>query len=112
MIKLKPHPTFKFTAQFAVPGEQEPQAVVFIGRHQGQQALAAWAERAGTLQGGELLEQIVGVLDGWEGVQGEDGTSVPFTPENCRALLDAYPGSPSVVALAYIGELSAARRKN
>ena len=112
MIKLKPHPTFKFTAQFAVPGEQEPQAVVFIGRHQGQQALAAWAEKAGQLTGVELLDHIIGVLIGWDGVAGEDGAAVPFSSDACRAFLDAYPGSPSVVAVSYITELSASRRKN
>lgn len=112
MIRLKPQPTFKFTASFAVPGEQEPQAVVFVGRHQGQQALAAWAEKAGTLQGQELAAHVVSVLDGWDGVAGDDGATIPFSAEACQSLLDAYPGSPSVVALAYISELSAARRKN
>lgn len=112
MIKLKPQPTFKFTATIAVPGEQEPQTVGFVGRHQGQKALAAWAERAGALQGEELAAQVVEVLAGWEGVSGEDGAAVPFSPDACKAFLNDYPGSPSVVALAYISELSAARRKN
>jgi len=112
MIRLKPQPTFKFTASIAVPGEQEPQAVVFTGKHQGQQALASWAEKAGTLQGQKLAAHVVSVLQGWEGVGAEDGSPVPFTAEACKDFLDAYPGAPSVVALAYITELSAARRKN
>lgn len=112
MIKLKPNPTFKFSAEFAVPGEAEAQKVVFIGRHQGQQALAAWAEKAGALAGPALADHIVGVIDGWDGVSAEDGLAVPFSSDACKSLLDAYPGSPAVVALAYIGELSAARRKN
>ena len=112
MIRLKPSPQFKFTANFAVPGEQEQQAVVFIGRHQGQTALAAWAEKAGSSTGEDLLAHIVSVLVGWEGVIQEDGTPLPFSPEAARTLLDSYPGSTSVVALAYLTELSAARRKN
>jgi hypothetical protein len=112
VIRLKPNPTFRFVAEFAVPGETEPAKINFVGRHLGQQALAAWAEKAGTLQGADLLEQVIGVVADWDGVAGEDGAPVPFSVEACRQLLDAYPGSPSVVALAYIGELSAARRKN
>lgn len=112
MIRLKPNPTFRFTATIAVPGEAEPESIVFIGRHQGQQALGAWAEKAGTLQGAELVGHVVAVLDGWEGVADAEGNKVAYSPEVCQQLLDAYPGSPSVVAIAYISELSAARRKN
>ena len=72
--------------------------------------LAANLNHKSSMFGGSLYS--LSVLAGWEGVIGEDGTAVPFSPEAARTLLDAYPGSPSVVALAYIMELSAARRKN
>ena len=112
MIRLKPSPTFQFTAEFAVPGEKEPQKVVFVGRHQGQQALAAWTEKAKDLQGAELAAYVVSALKDWEPVNDENGSPVAFSEEACMQLFDDFPGAPSIVALAYISELSAARRKN
>ena len=111
MIRLQPNPQFRFKVDLSVPGSEEPARFTLIGRHQGQAALNAWAERAKDMQGQDA-KFLAGVIIGWEGVLDDDGKAVPFDELALAALIDAYPGSGLAMFTAYVRELSASRTKN
>lgn len=111
MIKLQPSPSFKFRVEVAVPGSNEPGAVMLVGRHKGQVALKEWGERAKQMEGRDA-EFLLEVIEDWSEVADADAKPVKFTRENFGAFLDAYPGSSLAIFQAYIRELSAGRTKN
>jgi len=50
---------------------------------------------------------------GWRGVNDEDGTAVPYSGDNLRALLNEYAGSGQLALTAYIEAVGVkGRRKN
>ena len=111
MIKLKPSPTFKFKVELALPGTEERAKFTLIGKHMGQAALKAWAEKAGEMAGRDA-EYLAGVIESWDDVCDEEGKPVKFGPQAFGALIDAYPGTGVAIFSAYVRELSAGRTKN
>ncbi|MEY2654569.1 MAG: hypothetical protein RLZZ524_1597 [Pseudomonadota bacterium] len=111
MIRLKPSPTFRFRVELAVPGSEDRAKFTLIGKHQGQSALKAWAEKAGEMEGKDVVF-LSSAIAGWEDVTDDEGKPVVWNEQNFGALIDAYPGAGLAIFQAYIRELSAGRTKN
>lgn len=81
-----------------------------------RQAFDAVFKRLGRSEFKDLADQgdealLAAVLQGWEGVQDEDGKEVPFTPANRREMAEDTFFTRAVLK-AYLESLEGAQAKN
>ncbi len=67
-------------------------------------------DRLDNEQEATLKDFMVGVVEDWSGVKDENGTAVPYTPDN-YAELCLIPGISTLAFRAYLGEVGA-KEKN
>ena len=109
MFQLQPKPTFKASVTIPVPGGAEGK-ITFSFKHKGKKDLQAYfSSLANTEEGGEAKTDIEALL---ELVEGWDGVSEKFSPENLEKLLDSYPGAALALYETYRKELLEGRAKN
>lgn len=110
MFSLNPAPQFLAPVSLTVPGQIEAGTLWLIFQHKGKQALADWLQSAGS--GASDIDLLSQVVIGWDGVNDDAGTAVPFGRDALAALLDAYPAAAGEIVSAYVRGLTESRAKN
>jgi len=109
MIKLIPDPTFECPVRMTVPGKPDPVEVPMTFRHMTAEQESAWFAESKDYP---VAEAMAGILRDWRGVMGEDGSTLPYTPENLVVLLKNYRPSAQEIVRAWQLGLTESRVKN
>jgi hypothetical protein len=109
MIKLIPDPTFDALVSLTVVGLLEPIKLPMTFRHMASDKVQDWFK---SNEGKKPAEALSEIIDGWNGVMGEDGKNVPYSPEALDTLLKNYPAATLEIVRAWQTELNESRVKN
>ena len=107
MFKLNPAPEFDAPVPLSMPGVADPVEVQFRFRNKDKDNLAAWIERATTLDAALLHEVIVG----WA-VKDDLGADQPYNLGALQQLLRNYPAATHEIFRSYVAESAKSKRKN
>jgi hypothetical protein len=109
MLKINPQPTFTADVKVPVPGSDNPASMTLTFKHMGRAAVKAWVSNSAGLADPEMLSKVI---EGWRGVEADDGAPVSYSQAALANVLDAYSGAGSAIFDAYLAELSGNREKN
>jgi hypothetical protein len=108
MFSITPNPTFTTDVELHVAGA-EPGKIKVTFKYLNKEQLVAWQKDYGNKPAGEALQAII---TDWQGVQLEDGTQAPYSPDALNQLLAGYQTAAQDIANGFLREILGARRKN
>jgi hypothetical protein len=111
MFKIVPDPTFTADAQITVPGQAEPARLRIEWRHKSRKELQAWLDQLADRETDEAAGLDL-VIVGWEGVEDQNGETVPYSKERLRHILENYPAAGADFVRSYVRSLTESRLGN
>ena len=109
MFRFVPNPTFTVPVPLSVPGMPEQLEHVHVTfRHQDKTPLDRWLAGWDARPDAAVLGEVI--VD-WKGVTDEQGDEVPYKLTNLAALCERYPIASKELLDAYLGELTASKKK-
>jgi predicted nucleic acid-binding protein len=102
VFKLQPNPTFWWTVQIPVAGE-DPQPLEVEFRRMKASALRTFGS---TIEGREPIDAVSDLVVGWRNVDAD------FSRERMAELLEEYPKASDAILLAYAAAYQDAKRGN
>jgi hypothetical protein len=110
MFKICAAPVFEFPVKLTVPGQSSPGEITVTFRHKSQSELSAWLASARDGRGD--LSALVEVVEGWDGVEDQEGKVIAYTSESLGVLIDQYHPAAGELFNGYLKGLTESRVKN